>query len=507
MSASVHRMPGQVLPLAGLRLRMVRSGRTRAVLVVLLLLPALLATVGVLMVDLVPDDRALGITLTAPTVYLAFAVLAFMAPLAAGGGYELYPPEQLVAYPVRPRTVFFGTLLLAPINLAWMLNVVGLVVLTSFAAGPTGWGTVRATVSLLLFVALATAAGHATAWWVVGVRQTRIGRRAVWAAAAFVGVTLLALIRLGYTFTLLNASPTKYALINALQGYHPLYRRWFTGMVVMALLTAACLALGVRATAWALRRPGDHAVGDAASPVRRRAARSTLLRELVSVDRASVWRSVPLRRGLLVLLLLPATVAALAGMSWASLVLLPGLVAAGAGLLFGVNAFCLDAGGVTWLATLPGWERWAFAAKAWVVSEVVALAVTAALLGGALRAPSPGSATPVVATIGSAVAVGSLVVASSMRASLRHPHQADLRGPRDTPAPPGVMALHSLRLAVLTTFVGLLFSGTTIVSEWWLPLVLAIPFVSWSGLSLVDSARAWSAPDARARVVTTVAGG
>jgi len=381
------------------------------------------------------------------------------------------------------------------------------VVLTSFAAGPAGWGTLRATVSLLLYVALATAAGHATAWWVVGVRQRRSGRRLVWAVAALIGAAVFVVVRLGYTFPLLNASPTKYALINALQGYHPLYRRWFTGMAVMTVLTAACLVLGARATDWALRRPGDHSTGDAASPVSRRSARPSALRELVAVDRASVWRSVPLRRGLLVLLVLPGAVAALAGMAWTSLVLLPGLVAAGAGLLFGVNAFCLDAGGVTWLATLPGWERSAFVAKAWVVAEVVALAVTAALVGGAARAPSPGSVTPVTATIASALAVGALVVASSMRASVRHPHKADLRGPRDTPAPPGVMALHSLRLAVLTTLVGLLFSGASFLSQWWLPLVLAVPFVAWAGLSLVDSSRSWSDAQVRARVVTTVSGG
>ena len=507
MSTATVPARSQLAPLLRLRLTMVRSGLLRAMLLVALLLPALLCLVGVFLVDLVPDEQSFNVALGTPTVYLAFVLLTVMAPLAAGGGYELYPPEQLAAYPIRPRTVFAGTLLLAPVNLAWMLNVVALVLITSFASGPVGWGTVRGSLSVAAFVAVATVGGHAIAWLVVGVRQTRTGRWLTWAAAAGVGLTVAYLVRFGYTFTLLDASPTRYALVNSLQGYNELYRAWATGLVVMVVGTAVLAWAGVRAAAWALRRPGDHAVRDGSRPVRRRRSTPRLLGELVAVDRASIWRSVPLRRGVLVLLILPGAVAAMAGMSWQSLVLLPGLVAAGAGLLFGVNAFCLDSSGSTWLATLPGWAGPAFVAKAWAVTEVCLLAVAAAVAGGALRAPLPGSAADVTATAAAAATACALVVASSMRASVRHPYRADLRGPQDTPAPPGVMALHSLRLAVLTTTVGLLFSGVAFLKVWWLPLVLAVPFVSWAGLSLIETSRSWSQPHVRSRVVTTVSGG
>lgn len=507
MSTRAGRRTGQLRALLALRLRMVRSGRTRAALLALLLLPALLALVGVLVVDLIPDDRVFEISLAVPTVYLAFAVLAVLAPLSAGGGYELYPPEQLVAYPIRPRTVYAGTLVLAPINIAWLLNVVALVVLTALATGPTTWGTARAMVSLLLFVALTTATGHAVAWVVVGVRQTRRGRIGTWAVAAALATTLFVAIRLGHAFQLLDASPTRYALLNAIDGYQAAYRPWALGLLALTGGTAAAAALGVAATGWALRRPGDHAVRDGATPVRRRPTARQPLRTVVAVDRASVWRSVPLRRGLVVLLVLPGAVAAAAGLGWSSLVLLPGLVAAGAGLLFGVNAFCLDSSGASWLATLPGWDRLAFVAKTWVVAEVVFASVAAALLGAVSRAPAPGTAAAVTATIGSALSVGALVVASSMRSSVARPHRADLSGPRDTPAPPGVMAMHSLRLAVMTTFVGLLFSGAAFLPTWWLPLLLAVPFGCWAGLSLIDSGRRWSDPAARSRVVITVSGG
>jgi hypothetical protein len=60
---------------------------------------------------------------------------------------------------------------------------------------------------------------------------------------------------------------------------------------------------------------------------------------------------------------------------------------------------------------------------------------------------------------------------------------------------------------VVTTFVGLLFSGFAYLDTWWLPLVLTVPFLCWAGLSLIDSSRAWADPVVRARVVTTVSGG
>ncbi len=84
-------------------------------------------------------ETAFDLSLLGPTLYLAFAALAVLAPLSAGGGNELYPAEQLAAYPVRPRTWFGASLLLAPLNLAWATQVVALAAVTSLVtAGPAG---------------------------------------------------------------------------------------------------------------------------------------------------------------------------------------------------------------------------------------------------------------------------------------------------------------------------------------------------------------------------------
>jgi hypothetical protein len=94
-----------------------------------------------------------------------------------------------------------------------------------------------------------------------------------------------------------------------------------------------------------------------------------------------------------------------------------------------------------------------------------------------------------------------------MRLSLTRPHRADLRGPRDTPAPPGAMAAYSVRLAVSTTLVAVLFSGASQLGDWWLPAALVVPFVLLSARRLVGSTRLWMNPTVRARVVATVSSG
>ena len=88
-----------------------------------------------------------------------------------------------------------------------------------------------------------------------------------------------------------------------------------------------------------------------------------LLRRL---DRGSVWRSVGMRRGLIVLGVGPGLVALVAGLPWSTVIVLPGLVASGAALLFAVNAWCLDGRGMIWRETLPVTAADVFDARALV---------------------------------------------------------------------------------------------------------------------------------------------
>ena len=180
---------------------------------------------------------------------------------------------------------------------------------------------------------------------------------------------------------------------------------------------------------------------------------------------------------------------------------------AGAGLLFGVNAFCLDASGALWLASLPRDPGVAFWCRTRVVAETCLAAALVTLGAGALRTgrwPSAAEATAVTAC----VLVSTLrVVATCMHLSVHRPHRADLRGSRDTPAPPGVMTAYSLRLAWSTTLVGVGFSLTAQADVWGWAVLWALPLALLSVRRLLQSATTWADDAARSRVVRTVAGG
>jgi hypothetical protein len=304
----------------------------------------------------------------------------------------------------------------------------------------------------------------------------------------------------------LDHAPTTPVISTVLAGGLHRYGDWLSGTVELVALLLGSLWAGQRACAWALRRPGDGGRFRESRAHRRRAGRRTPLAALVRVEQANVWRAAPLRRGLLVLTLLPGAVAAGAGLRWDSLVLIPGLVAAGAGLLYGVNVFCLDGGGATWLASLPHLPRVAIVAKTVVLAETIGGSCALAALAGGLRAGLP-SLAELLAMIGSVVTCSMIVLATCLRLSLRRPGRADLRGSRDTPAPPAAMAVYSVRLATLTTLVGLVFSIAAHRGQWLPSVVLTGALAVISGVAIMGVIRRWDDPAVRSRVVAAIAYG
>jgi hypothetical protein len=499
-------MTSQVRPLVALRWRMVRTSRERRGFIALATLLPLLCLIAGVAGAMAPRQRSFDVLLLAPTVYLSVALLTLISPLVAGGGHELFPAEQLDAYPVTARTQFLASLLLTPLNLAWTSQLVALVGLTTFVSDQ-GPGVGLAVLTCLIFLAAVTCAGQAVSWFVVGVRQRVWARRASWAIAIVVAAASGATVVTGHLAALLDAAPTRWVVIGALNGAEGNYRGWASVTSILLAATWVAYRLGLRSCSWSVRQAALIGGGSQTRVVRRRAQSPSALRAHLAVDRASVWRSSSLRRGLLVLGVLPGAVAAVAGLQWASIVMLPGLVAAGAGLLFGVNAFCLDGSGARWVASLPGDPRVLFRAKTQVTAEVCTVAVALAIGAAATRAGRPPTTAEVVALAGCALVSVSRVVATCMRLSVERPHQADLRGPRDTPAPPGAMAAYSVRLAVSTTLVAVLFSGASRVDDWRLPAALVVPFALFSARRLVGSGRMWLDPTLRARVVATVSSG
>ncbi len=500
---------GQLLELVRLRWRMVRSERVRFGLTLLAaLIPGLLCA-AVIAGQMVPRGRSFDVTVLAPTAFLGFAVLALVAPLAAGGGNELFPPDQLTPYPIRPSTEFAASLLVAPLNLAWMTQALLLFGVTSFVTGDRqgDMGLGLALVTTLAYVALVTVAGQGVAWLVIGARQSRVGRRSVWAVAGVVATAIVVIVRADLGYAVLDHSPATPVVTTVLAGASEQVGRWLSGSVqLVGLLLIAYLA-GRRACAWALRRPGDGQRFRESRTHRRRPQAAGPVWALARVDRAGVWRSTPLRRGLLVLTLLPGLVAAGANLPWESLVVVPALVTAGAGLLFGVNVFCLDGGGAAWLASMPHPPRLAIAAKTLVLAETITASGLVAALAGSLRAQHPPTAADLAALLGCVVSCSAVVLATCVHVSLAHPRHALLRGGRDTPAPPAAMAVYSVRLATVTTLIGLLFGGVAHAGNWTVAVMLAVAMATLSGVSLARSVRTWEDPVKRAQVVAAVSSG
>ena len=66
------------------------------------------------------------------------------------------------------------------------------------------------------------------------------------------------------------------------------------------------------------------------------------------------------------------------------------------------------------------------------------------------------------------------------------------------------MVGYSSRLALSTTFTGLLFAVTARAGADW-SLIMATPFLLFSAYRLVQASDSWADPDNRCRVVSTVA--
>ena len=499
---------GQLGALVRLRWTMLRTPRQRRWVAFALTLVPTLAVVAVAAGQLAPADQDIrfNFALLAPTAFATFFALTVISPASSAGGSELFPGDQLVAYPVRDRTVFGSTLLLAPANLAWVTHFLVLLAVASYIAAP-GPLVSLALLTTVVYAAAMTVVGQAMAWWLEGVRQRREGRWSLRIVAAGLVTSLVILQVSGNLAVLLNKLPTQRIAISAVQGSEGALGPWARVVLALLVVGVAAFYLGERGCRFALGRVSDGGLQPESRPVRRRRAAPSDFRALMQVDRASVWRSAPLRRGALVMAVLPGAIAAVTEPSWDSLVLLTGLVAAGSGLLFGVNAFGVDGPGALTLEGLPVAPSLRYWAKAAVIVEFAALTIAGAVVVGALRAEGSPSASQLTALV-AAMVVTSLAVASfCMRVSVRSPHRSDLRGRRDTPAPPGSMVAYSARLAWRTTWISMVLSIIALAPWAWLPLAVAVPMACLAGLSLTRSATEWQNEAVRSRVVSTVSSG
>ena len=82
--------------------------------------------------------------------FAGFLLLAISSAMGSGGGRELLSRSEAAVHPISPLTEHLGALLLAPVNLAWLVQVWGLLAVTALVA-PSG-GLAGAQVVVLAWV-------------------------------------------------------------------------------------------------------------------------------------------------------------------------------------------------------------------------------------------------------------------------------------------------------------------------------------------------------------------
>ncbi|WP_162602469.1 hypothetical protein [Nocardioides daejeonensis] len=423
-----------------------------------------------------------------PWLWFSLVLVTAGGAIGSGGGRALLPKEQAVAFPIGPVADYLGSVLLAPLNVAWLVQVWLLLALTTHTAGPGR--IVPASLLVLGWVLCATVLGQACGWLAEWIRRGPagpLGQRLVIA-----GVALLGALAVAAGARPLGAA----ALIESTRSG----AAWLAGLAVLALLTVAFLVAGAFPAVRALALPSrDEARLQAVDRAPRPTPEPTSVgihRMLVRVDRASVWRTVAVRRGAVLLAVLPVA-GAWAEVSWTVLVMVPGLVGAGALLLFGVNAWSLDGRGLLWRESLPVAPAAVFDARFRVVAEVL-LAVS--LPGTVVLAISTGTGVRELVVLAAACLVFTAqLLSAAARWSLRHPYPVDLSSARATPAPPIVMVGHAARLSLTVSCTGLVLSVLVAAPDWLVGFVVVLLLTLSMG-RIRRARRRWSDPVVRARV-------
>ena len=392
-----------------------------------------------------------------PSAWLGFAVTTFLAT-AGNGPRTLLPRSQTVAFCVSPQAEHLGALLLAPLNVAWILPSLALVTATTWAFGPAAGPAGAAVLATLGWIVTVTVAAQALGWLVELARTGRAGTGLVRGGFAAIGATLVTLVLTGRMADLLDSAPTVHLLVRAVRaGSGDLVATAQLGLGLSAA-TGLGFLIGRRLCVAVLRRPERDRARIETRTVRIRPDARTPLGAALRIDRAGVWRAPPLRRGMIALTAAPALAAVVAGLDWPMLVLLPSLAASGAGLLFGVNALALDGPGAIWRESLPGAPRTMLLGRILVTAEVCLFASTLVAVLGAVRAPAAPGPAELIALTGAVIATTTQVTGLCALWSVHHPYPAGLRETRDQPAPPVAMARYAAALAVRTTTVGVFFS-------------------------------------------------
>ena len=138
--------------------------------------------------------------------FVGILLLAVSSSMGSGGGRELLSRSEAAIHPISPVTEHLGALLLAPLNLAWLVQTWGLLAVTALVTPLERLPGAQLVV--LAWVLAATAAGQALGWTAEGVRRTTHGVVVVRVVAGAVVLVVAGLHLAGVLGPLVRALPT-----------------------------------------------------------------------------------------------------------------------------------------------------------------------------------------------------------------------------------------------------------------------------------------------------------
>src|SRR4051812_17817362 len=168
-----------------------------------------------------------------PSAMAGILALNVASAIASGGGRELISRDQASPYPISPTTDHLGALLLAPLNIAWMLQSWTLLGSASFAVPARLLPQVQ--IVLVLWIVFCTASGQVLAWTMEAIRRGPFGIAITRGLLVLLGAGAALVQVTGNTTRLLDRVPTLWVFTNALSGWS---WRW-AGTVGLVLVGAA----------------------------------------------------------------------------------------------------------------------------------------------------------------------------------------------------------------------------------------------------------------------------
>src|SRR3954454_7840633 len=184
--------------------------------------------------------QALDMFLLMPSAMAGILVLNVASAIASGGGRELISRDQAAPYPISPTTDHLGALVLAPLNIAWMIQAWILLGAMAYSFGPGR--LFQAQVVILLWLVFSTTLGQVVAWTMESVRRGPYGIATSRGLLVCLGLGAGVVQLSGHTTRVLDQIPTLWFFQGAVSGWCP---RWVAVLVV--LLAGSVVAAGVGA--------------------------------------------------------------------------------------------------------------------------------------------------------------------------------------------------------------------------------------------------------------------